>query len=93
MRRGRTAPQADAGAKTIFLPSAQSTSIRNVHPSDNPDDLLRIGEIIAEVVHVNPLWFGEFPPAPLPMLRLQEATTYTAAITSAKMQYRGPYRG
>lgn len=75
----------DAGVQTVFLPSPWSTSIRNVYPSDDPDDrqsllisraepfaeedLERIGGIGADVVHVNPLWFGEFPPGLVPMLR------------------------
>jgi sugar/nucleoside kinase (ribokinase family) len=75
----------DAGVQTVFLPSPSSTSIRNVYPSANPDerrsllisradpfseeDLGRIVEVEADVVHLNPLWFGEFPPALIPSLR------------------------
>jgi sugar/nucleoside kinase (ribokinase family) len=75
----------EAGVQTVFLPSPSSTSIRNVYPSDNPDDrqsllvsraapfteedLGRAAGIAADVVHVNPLWFGEFPPGLLPRVR------------------------
>jgi sugar/nucleoside kinase (ribokinase family) len=75
----------DVGVQVIFLPTPTSTSIRNVYPSDNPDDrestliaratpfgeadLDRIDELKADVVHVNPLWFGEFPPSLLATLR------------------------
>jgi len=79
----------DIGAQVIFLPTPTSTSIRNVYPSDNPDerqsllisratplgeqDLDQIGTLQADVVHVNPLWFGEFPPPLLAALRPRAA--------------------
>ena len=79
----------EAGVETVFLPSPTSTSIRNVYPSENPDDrqssliscatpfaesdLDCIARIRADVVHVNPLWFGEFPPALLAQLRPRTA--------------------
>jgi sugar/nucleoside kinase (ribokinase family) len=75
----------DAGVRTVFLPSPSSTSIRNVYPSANPDerqsllisradpfgeqDLDRIAEVAADVLHLNTLWFGEFPFALIPSLR------------------------
>lgn len=75
----------DAGARTIFLPSLESTSIRNVYPSENPDDrqsflisratpftaadLDRITVLDPDVIHINPLWFGEFPPSLFRLLR------------------------
>jgi sugar/nucleoside kinase (ribokinase family) len=75
----------EAGVKAIFVPSPSSTSIRNVYPSANPDerqsllisraepfreeDLERIAGIGADIVHLNPLWFGEFPIALIPSLR------------------------
>jgi len=75
----------DAGVQARFLSSPASTSIRNVYPTENPDDrqsflishatpfgeddLDRIAACNAEVVHVNPLWFGEFPPRLLAALR------------------------
>ena len=74
-----------AGAHVIFLPSAESTSIRNVYPTENPDDrqsflisraasfveedLEQVAALNPDVVHVNPLWLGEFPPALLSVLR------------------------
>ena len=83
----------EAGVKTVFLPSPTSTSIRNVYPSENPDDrqssliaratpfaeadLDCIAGLGADVVHVNPLWFGEFSPALLANLRRR--TVFLAA--------------
>lgn len=77
------------GVENVFLPSPTSTSIRNVYPSENPDDrqssllsraapfteadLDCIAGFRADVVHVNPLWFGEFPPALLASLRPRAA--------------------
>jgi sugar/nucleoside kinase (ribokinase family) len=71
---------AEAGARVTFLPSAESTSIRNEYPSQNPDerrsavvsrarpfeagDLARIEP--CDVLHVNALWAGEFPAELLP---------------------------
>lgn len=82
-------PLAEAGVETVFLPSPTSTSIRNVYPSENPDDrqssliaraapfaeadLDCIAGLGADVVHVNPLWFGEFPPSLLAHLRRRTA--------------------
>ena len=75
----------EAGVRVIFLPTPSSTSICNVYPSENPDDrqsllisratpfgagdLDQIEALQADVVHVNPLWFGEFPPSLLAALR------------------------
>jgi sugar/nucleoside kinase (ribokinase family) len=75
----------DVGVAVTFLSSPSSTSIRNVYPTENPDDrqsslisraapfgeddLDSIAALNADVVHVNPLWFGEFPPALLQTLR------------------------
>lgn len=75
----------DVGGRVIFLPSPTSTSIRNVYPTENPDDrqsllisratpfseadLDAIAALDADVVHINPLWFGEFPPSLLVSLR------------------------
>lgn len=83
----------EAGVETVFLPSPASTSIRNVYPTENPDDrqsslisraspfteadLGCIAGFQAEVVHVNPLWFGEFPPTLLQTLR--HRATFLAA--------------
>jgi sugar/nucleoside kinase (ribokinase family) len=79
----------DAGVEVIFRPSPQSTSIRNVYPTENPDDrqsflishaapfseddLEQIVTLNADAVHINPLWFGEFPLALLHALRPRTA--------------------
>lgn len=76
---------AEAGVQVNWLPSPTSTSIQNVYPTENPDDresrlisraspftaheVDQIAALRADVVHVNPLWFGEFPPALLAALR------------------------
>jgi sugar/nucleoside kinase (ribokinase family) len=78
-------PLTEAGVRVVFLPTPASTSIRNVYPSENPDerqsmlisqatpfnqeDLDLVVSIKADVVHVNPLWLGEFPPLLLTALR------------------------
>jgi sugar/nucleoside kinase (ribokinase family) len=72
----------DAGVEAAYIPSGASTSIRNVYPTENPDDRRSsvistaapftaedIAAVRADVVHVNPLWFGEFPVALLPQLK------------------------
>ncbi len=95
---------ADAGVQVIFLPSADSTSIRNLYPSDNPDDresslLSRaapfcatdIEQVIAlkpDVLHINPLWFGEFPPQLLPALRPR--VKFLAADAQGFLRVAGP---
>ena len=75
----------EAGVRVIFISTPTSTSIRNVYRSENPDerqsfliaraepfkeeDLAQIIALSADVVHVNPLWLGEFPPSLLATLR------------------------
>jgi sugar/nucleoside kinase (ribokinase family) len=75
----------EAGVRVLFISTPTSTSIRNVYPSENPDerqsllisraapfneqDLKAIVALKADVVHVNPLWMGEFPPPLLAALR------------------------
>ena len=75
----------EAGVRVIFISTPTSTSIRNVYPSENPDerqsllisraapfdkeDLDQIVAQKADVVRVNPLWLGEFPPSLLAVLR------------------------
>ncbi len=63
----------DFGIKLIWIESPLTTSIENIYPSDNPDD--RISRIVSRadpfteneiqnvsgVVHISPLWHGEFP--------------------------------
>jgi len=73
----------EAGIDVVFLPSDGTTSIRNVYPSDNPDerqssvitrarpfthdDIERIAP--CDVVHVNALWAGEIDPALIALAR------------------------
>ena len=72
----------DAGVEATFLPSPTSTSIRNEYPSENPDDRRSflisraepfttddLARVNADVVHLNPLWHGEFPVSLLPQLK------------------------
>lgn len=72
----------EAGVEAVFLPSRASTSIRNEYPTENPDDRRSyiistadpfsesdIATLEADVVHLNPLWHGEFPFDLLPELR------------------------
>lgn len=72
----------EADIDVRFLPSPSSTSIRNVYPGENPDErqsfLISRAEpfsaedleaVEAGVVHLNPLWFGEFPLGLLPQLK------------------------
>ena len=76
----------NVGIEVAFLSSQSSTSIRNIYPSDNPDDRQSalishadpfsasdIEMIEADVVHVDPLWFGEFPTALLAQLKPRAA--------------------
>ena len=72
----------EAGVEAEFIASPATTSIRNTYPSDNPDERHScvvsradpfterdISGIEADIVHLNPLWFGEFPVELLPMLK------------------------
>ncbi len=72
----------DAGVEATFLPSPTSTSIRNEYPTENPDDRRSVlisraepfttddlARIDGDVVHLNPLWHGEFPVSLLPQLK------------------------
>lgn len=72
------------------FPSPRSTAFRNDYPTDNPDDrvtralsladpftAVELGAVQADVLHVNPLWHGEFPPALLEAARAH-ATTLAA---------------
>ncbi len=80
--RPRFAAFEQAGVPVSWLPSASGTSIRNDYPSDDPDE--RVSRVISqaepftaadleglrtEVLHVNPLWMGMFPPELLPRAR------------------------
>jgi sugar/nucleoside kinase (ribokinase family) len=73
---------AEAGVSVVRLPSEASTSIQNDYPNENPDE--RTSRVLsraapftaadlealeADVLHVNPLWCGEFPADLLPLAR------------------------
>ena len=71
-----------SGLPVVFLPGGGSTSIRNDYPTDDPDDrestfLSRadpfnaadVAQMDADVLHINPLWMGQFPPDLLPLAR------------------------
>jgi sugar/nucleoside kinase (ribokinase family) len=72
----------ESGVPVDFLPSAATTSIRNLYPTDNPDDrtstlisradpftFADIASVQSDVIHLNPLWYGEFPVDLLPELK------------------------
>lgn len=78
---------AEAGVAATFLPSPASTSIRNEYPSENPDERRSflvsraepftaedVASLDADVVHVNPLWYGELPFSLLPQIRRSAKT-------------------
>lgn len=71
-----------AGVGVRVRPSAATTSIENLYPDSHPDHRISrllarggpfetedVDAVKADVVHVNPLWYGEFPPDLLPALR------------------------
>lgn len=62
------------GIKVIWLYSEKTTSIKNIMPSDNPDERISLmieranpfndedlKEIEGDIIHITPLWHGEFP--------------------------------
>lgn len=63
----------DFGIKVVWIESLKTTSIENTYPSDNPDE--RTSRIVSRadpftvddlrevcgIVHISPLWHGEFP--------------------------------
>lgn len=73
----------EAGVKAFFLESVDTTTIRNEYYSSNPDSresyLIRKAEPFTKedlsfvpdcnVIHVNPLWYGEFKEEYIPLLR------------------------
>lgn len=79
----------EAGVDVNYLDSDSTTSIENVYTGPNPDertsrmlsraapfrneDLLSIE---ADAIHVNPLWYGEFPENLIPLIR--ERATFLA---------------
>jgi sugar/nucleoside kinase (ribokinase family) len=73
---------ADTGVFVTFVPSETSTSIRNVYPTDNPDDRqsfllsritpfkeMDVASVRSDVIHINSLWFGAVPVELMPILR------------------------
>lgn len=91
----------DAGVEATYIPSQSSTSIRNVYPTENPDDrqssmismadpftTADIASVRTDVVHVNPLWFGEFPVALLSHLKAR--TALLGADAQGYLRHVGP---
>ena len=85
--RARFGALADASVRVVFLPGKRTTSIRNEYRTDNPDDRYSIlgstaepfaaGDLAvvdADVLHVNPLWAGEFPSELIPEAKRHAAT-------------------
>lgn len=85
--RDRFSELSEAGVNLLFHASPTSTSIRNEYPGEDPDE--RISRVLsraapfdeamlegidAEVLHINPLWFGEFPPELIPAARRKALT-------------------
>ena len=71
-----------AGVEVRVRPSVATTSIENLYPDSHPDhrvstllarggpfETTDVDAIQADAVHVNPLWYGEFPVDLLPALR------------------------
>jgi sugar/nucleoside kinase (ribokinase family) len=71
-----------AGVKLIYHESPKSTSCVNNYPTDNPDDRRQSFVSLAEpftradlkikkvdIIHINPLWYGEFPEKLIPLVR------------------------
>jgi sugar/nucleoside kinase (ribokinase family) len=88
--RSKFAEMSKAGVQVVFLPSEQTTSIRNYYPGRNPDERISsvisrarpfslddLSDLSADAVHLNPLWFGEIRPEILPAVRGR--TPYLAA--------------
>lgn len=79
------------GVDVIWIDSKASTSIENIYPSNNPDE--RISRVVsraepfnkedlrvsADVIHVTPLWHGEFPEELMLFLKDSGATISTDA--------------
>ncbi len=95
-----------SGVKVHFLESPTTTSIENVY-TENPDErksrvislafpfhLDEIVKIKEKVVHVNPLWFGEFPEESLKIIRDRteflagDAQGFVRVINNGKMIYK-----
>ena len=80
--RPRFADVEALGLRVVYLPGQRSTSIRNDYPTNDPDDrsstfLSRaepftredVEGVDADVICVNPLWMGQFPPDLLAVAR------------------------
>ncbi len=97
----------NVGVNTRFLHSPSSTSIENVYPTSNPDDrrsrVLSLAEPfkIADVqdmnegiLHINPLWYGEFPEELIPEVRKKanflvgDAQGFLRNVENGTMTYR-----
>jgi sugar/nucleoside kinase (ribokinase family) len=93
-----------ADVHLVCLPSDSTTSIRNFYPTENPDDreshlissaaafceedLTVVLSLHPEVIHINPLWFGEFPPELLAHLRPR--VSWLAADAQGFLRVAGP---
>lgn len=97
----------EASVEVQFLPSPSSTSIENVYPTTNPDDRysrvlslaapFKAGELEdfnEEIIHINPLWHGEFPEELIPIVRKRtrflagDAQGFLRNIENSQMIYR-----
>ncbi len=97
----------NAGVNAHFLHSLSSTSIENVYPTSNPDDrrsrVLSLAEsfktddlkvLNEEILHINPLWHGEFPEKLIPEIRKKakflsgDAQGFLRNVENEKMTYR-----
>ncbi|MBO8165792.1 MAG: carbohydrate kinase [Thermotogae bacterium] len=95
------------GVETHYLLSSTTTSIENYYPTPNPDDrrsrILSLAEPFSkgdlpaenrEIIHVNPLWHGEFPEELLHLVRqnagflIGDAQGFLRNVESGKMVYR-----
>lgn len=71
----------DFGINVVWMKSPKTTSIENIYPSDNPDD--RTSRVVSRadpfkeddirsvsgIVHISPLWHGEFPEGLIEVVR------------------------
>jgi sugar/nucleoside kinase (ribokinase family) len=95
-----------SGVGVHFFSSLSSTSIKNLYPTSNPDD--RVSTIISlaepfrkseidsvqdEILHVNPLWHGEFSEELIPLVRKKtsflsgDAQGFLRNVRDKKMVY------
>lgn len=82
-------PMEEAGVHVTYVESDATTSIENIYTGPNPDertsqmlskaspfDERDLTQLEADVIHVNPLWYGEFSEKLLPIVR--EKTSFLA---------------